>query len=239
MSNDNSSGDFMRAMDNATYLARTLALTAIVTIWLVMTAIPYLMYRNVADAVTRAVTSDKVWVCEQNQAITWGLLEPPFAFASSEEDTPARRYYTCVGSVQEAENWLLHHGYHKTTLKTFHFGEVWPEKEFFIRHIPGTSAYSIVGLMIDYGDHDIHYVPYRYALGDSPVDFSRFKKETFEKTYGRENTSMILPPWCSTDDVYFLHTLGGTCSPNPHSDGEVEKWARKIAVPPQPPLPIR
>jgi hypothetical protein len=62
------SGEFQETLDGATRLARGIATFVVLAIWVVMTAGPYILYRNVADFLTCAVTRDRVWICEENHA---------------------------------------------------------------------------------------------------------------------------------------------------------------------------
>jgi hypothetical protein len=212
------SGEFMETLDGATRLAQGILFMIGISIWIVMTAGPYILYRNVANAFTRAITSDRVWIVEENMAIHGGKLPPPFPMVDGHgKNCPTQRYYACVGSVKAAEDWLLGHGYKKTTICTSHLGESEYEKEFFVRNVPGTKAYSYVALMIDYGDYDIRLVPYHYRRGQSPVDFARFQEEDWSETGGSEHTPMWNNPppmpWMSTD-AYGSHTFGRMTSSN-------------------------
>ncbi|MGA2067831.1 MAG: hypothetical protein ABSG86_22880 [Thermoguttaceae bacterium] len=212
------SGEFMETLDGATRLARGILFLIGFSIYFVMTAGPYILYRNVVNAVTRATTKSRVWIIEENHAIYSEMMPSPFPMIDGHgTNCPVPKFYACVGSVREAEDWLLGHGYKKTTICTRHLGESEAEKEFFVRHVPGTKAYSYVMLMIDYGDYDIRLVPYHYPRGKSPVNFARFQEEDWSGTGGWENTPMWnwQPPMpCMSTDACGSHTFGRMTSSN-------------------------
>ena len=231
-------GEFMRTLDSFTVFVRGILSFIFFGILFLSVAGPYVLYRSAADAITRATSKTRVWICEVNSAFYWddetgcwedinnpqkqGKLPFPFPLVSGKgKDSPVVRYYACVNSVKEAEDWLLAHDYKKTTIETDSMPPNRPEnevtKEFFIRNVAGTKAYSVVGLLIDYGDYDIHLVPFSYPVRGTPVNFSRFQNEDFKATGGRQtidvpHTQMCIhmPPlvWCSTDG-YCSHTFGG------------------------------
>jgi hypothetical protein len=191
-----------------------------------LTAGPYIIYRNVADFLACAITRDRVWIVEENHAIFAGMIPSPIPMVDGHrKNCPIQRYYACVRSVREAEDWLLQHGYKKAPIYTEHLPESDPQKEFFIRHVPGTKAYSVVALMIDYGDYDIRLVPYHYARGKSPVDFSRFQEEDWTETGGGGNTLPM--PWISTDG-YGSHTFGGRAPYSNHEEVGQYDWDRYV-----------
>jgi hypothetical protein len=220
------SNEFMETLDGATRLVRGIATFVVIAIWIVMTAGPYIIYRNVADFLACAITRDRVWIVEENHAIFAGMIPSPFPMIDGhEKNCPIQRYYACVRSVREAEDWLLDHGYKKTTIYTEHLPESDTQKEFFIRHVPGTKAYSVVALMIDYGDYDIRLVPYHYARGKSPVDFSRFQEVDWSETGGWNNPLPM--PWISTDG-YGSHTFGGRTPYSNHEEVGQYDWDRYV-----------
>jgi hypothetical protein len=64
------SNEFMETLDGATRLVRGIATFVVIAIWIVMTAGPYIIYRNVADFLTCAITRDRVWIVEEIVAST-------------------------------------------------------------------------------------------------------------------------------------------------------------------------
>ena len=167
-------------------------------------------------------------------------LAPPFPFVDGKGTDcfipHFRHYYVCVGSVKEAEDWLLAHGYKKTSIETDTIPTRPDEeitKEFFIKNVPKTRAYSIVGLMIDYGDGDVHLFPFSYPAGDKLVNFSRFVTENYESTGGKNKWVIDTPHmqyrfdpppllWQSTDG-YSSYTSGGRRESNNNTILEYDK----------------
>ena len=98
------SGEFMETLDGATRLIRGILFLIGFSIYFVLTAGPYILYRNVANAVTRSVTKDRVWVIEDNTAIYRGDLPAPFPMIDGHgTNCPVPKFYACVGSVREPE----------------------------------------------------------------------------------------------------------------------------------------
>ena len=64
------SNEFQEALDGATRLVRGIATFVVIAIWIVMTAGPYIIYRNVADFLACAITRDRVWIVEEIVAST-------------------------------------------------------------------------------------------------------------------------------------------------------------------------
>ncbi|MGA2617761.1 MAG: hypothetical protein ABSF26_09135 [Thermoguttaceae bacterium] len=101
--------EFMETLDGATRLVRGIATFIVIAVWVVMTAGPYIIYRNVADFLTCAITRDRVWIVEKNHAIFAGMIPSPFPMIDGHgKNCPVQRYYACVRSVREGESssWL-------------------------------------------------------------------------------------------------------------------------------------
>jgi hypothetical protein len=184
---------------------------------------PYMLWRNVADTVTRATSTARVWVVEQNIAFGdeyWSdykstkLLPYPFPLIDGKgTGSPVPNYYACISGIKNAEDWLLARGYKKVKLitKSDHISgyvyDNWVEKNkdfpllltdlmpkyFLVKPMKGTKTYSIIGLFIDFGDWDIRIAPYGYPLDDYPIDLSRFAEEDFAETGGVANTPGFPP----------------------------------------------
>jgi hypothetical protein len=222
--------DFLKLLIS---LALTLGAVAGFLFLFVAVVGPYFFQRNVADAIKRANSPTRVWLDEQNMAIFSGKISPPFPFVDCKgTNAPVPECYACVGSIKEAEDWLLRHGYKKWNRWTSHLQDSESEKEFFIRNVPHTKAYSYVCLLIDYGDYDIRMIPYQYPKGKSPVDFSRFQEEDWSATGGPMNTVLFNNqpplPWKSTDS-YGSHTFGRETSSN-HDEVDNYDWDRYVRL---------
>jgi hypothetical protein len=194
-----------------TYLGHRL-IVAWYFVFMVTMVLPYLLYGEVRDAFLRAVTHDVVWVQEMNPYIYGGAypnrspgdIDPPFPLCTERDNHGLKNYYARLGSVREAEDWLLAHGYKKRMVSHVCAPDTFCSKTMPVRMVTADQE-SIVNVIVDYGDGDLHFLVFRYPEGKSPLDFSRF--ETAESP---ENWFKIT--WASTDHLPWYaasHMWGG------------------------------
>ena len=178
-------GEFMRTLDSITAQVKAILFVLFLALWFILVAGPYLLYRNAVDWLTRSTHQSTIWIVELNSAIAPhgedSLLDPPFpAVSGIGTGAPAPWYYATTHSIKEAENWLLAHGYKKSVIGTNErgrYGSKDPalQKTFFTRRIDGTKGFSVVGLLVDYGDHDVHIIPLTESTDKPLVNFGRFQ----------------------------------------------------------------
>ena len=104
-------------------------------VYFIFVAGPYFLWRDVADSVTRATSTPRVWIVEQNIAFgtdyrcedlssdhyleTTKLLPWPFPVIDGHgKGSPVPQYYACLTGIRQTEDWLLARGYTKVTLIT-------------------------------------------------------------------------------------------------------------------------
>ena len=227
-------GEFMGLLNGVTRLIIGVCAFIGFGIVILFVLMPYFALRNANDAIKRATSVTRIWLVEENAAIEDGRLASPFPFIDGHgKNCPAPKYYVCVNSFKDAEDWLLSHGYKKTIVCTQTLGASESNKEFFVRYVTGTRAvYSYISLMVDYGDYDIRLIPYHYRKGQSPIDFSRFATEDWSATGGDGKTPELnnQPPmgWASTD-ACGSHTFGRESTSN-YDQQQSFNWDRYIAA---------
>lgn len=192
---------------------------AIILLFFLLTVgIPYLViYGNARDSLLRAVIPNKVWLIEDNPLITMGYIEPHMDIVQERDEFGMRYYYAKFNSLSKAEEWLKNEGYRKAQLSTKKFTTGIAKKNFPVKKIPGTEIFSIINIAVDYGDGDIHFLSYRYAVGDSPFD-----SNSLEKLDKRDESQAHLMPWGHwySTDHYGSHTWGGHHIPNALEEGD-------------------
>ena len=97
-------------------------------------------------------------------------------FEGSEE-----HIYATVGSIEEAEDWLLKRGYKYRLIYTRGKYEYGGDHDSYLKRFPVKGKAhsldeSVISLDVDYGDGDIHRLPFRTLPGESGIDFSRFER---------------------------------------------------------------
>lgn len=165
----NDSGSFMSFMNNLTDFCENTFLWT-VALFLIPTVITVMTLKSCAQ---NAFTRNKVQIVELNYRLWDG-----------EEKCLAE-----VTSIRKAENWLLKKGYKCRPVYTRMYlphsdncGDSYGEyqnskfKTFATKGEPGSEDESIVMLVVDYGNHDLHLLPFRYKEEESPINFSRFER---------------------------------------------------------------
>ena len=193
-------------------------------LYVIFVALPYFWYGNVRDGVLRTVYTDRIWLLEQNPEITWGAdqrnpIEPPHTMS---------RYtggygYAEVHTMTEARDWLVEHGYKVTELTPSSPDMSADNKYFPVKKLPQYDAYSIICIAVDYGDGDVHLIPYRYEKDDSPFDFDSMPK------LGYRTHQYISPllPWMSTHNTG-SHMFGGHHMQEMRSDEDLRIIEQRI-----------
>lgn len=191
------------------------------------------------DTALRAVHEDAVYVVESN-ILFENRLPPyqPFPYVTyntdnSEGKTVPKDYYAKFTTIDEAVEWIESNGYQRTSVylqEATHSSESSEnaKKTIPVKFIPSANTYSVVCLFVDFGDKDIHQIPFRYKAGAKSWDLSGLKMAS-----NHVEANFPLLKWLSTD-AHNSRMYGGNNRTNMLSSEQIASYANRIANRPRP-----
>lgn len=140
----------------------------------VVIGIPIFVIQESTSLTQRVATSDQVWIQEMN---------PNLQKTRDFIDCETSWVYAKTSSLEEAEDWLLSHGYKKARFTTTQPGGTF-SSSYKTFPVKGNGHYvSVINIIVDYGDGVKRVIFFRNPDGESGFNFSRFEKANSSRMF--------------------------------------------------------